>query len=136
MSCKYQNKSPAKKLRSAKRLITFLKKLPLTLKPLTALSISHNDPVSISPFSPPLIITKPVNTDFPPDSASESKQELLRQIQHFQTVFKQAEQGFTEMLKIKDDHINFLKTELANLPALIMSNFKSNLQDQLRPPER
>ena len=50
-------------------------------------------------------------------------------------MFKQAEQGFTEMLKIKDDHINFLKTELANLPALIMINFKSNLQEQLRPPE-
>ena len=133
--------SPAKKQRSHKPFITFILRkiklyLPQTIVPVkSALSISHNDPVSILPFSPPLIITKPVHTDFPPDSTSESNQELLLQLQHFQTVFKQAEQGFTEMLNIKDDRINFLKIELTNLPALIMSNFKSNLQEQLRPPE-
>ena len=88
--------------------------------------------MSILPFGPPFIITKPVNTDYPPDSTSDTKQELLRQIQHFQTVLKKAEQGFTEMLKIKDDRIQFLKTELVNLPAPIISNCKSKLQ----PPER
>ena len=67
-----------------------------------------------------------------PPYSSEEKQELLMKIENHQLVLTQVKEAFTEMLKVKDEHIDFLKIELANLPAIIMRN----IQAQLRPPER
>ena len=89
--------------------------------------------MSASPSSTALEMSKPVHIDLPPDSlTSVTKQELLLKIENHQHVLTQVRQAYTEMLKVKDDHINFLKTELENLPAIIVSN----LHAQLRPPER
>ena len=49
--------------------------------------------------------------------------ELLARVQHLQEEMEEA-------LKLKNEHIQFLKAEINNLPSLIMSQ----LQTQLQPP--
>ena len=109
------HQSPAKILRNVKRITNFIRRKSL----------------STSSSTQALAILKPVHTDVPPYS-SEEKQELLMKIENHQLVLTQVKEAFTEMLKVKDEHIDFLKVELANLPAIIMRN----IQAQLRPPER
>ena len=113
------HESPAKILRNVKRMTYFLQRRSI--------------PASSSPSNPALVISRPVHIDLPPDSlTSDTKQELLLQIENHQNVLIQVKEAYTEMLKVKDEHITFLKTELANLPAIVMSNLKA----QLKPPDR
>ena len=53
---------------------------------------------------------------------------LEARIEHLQSVLVKVEHGFNEMLKLKDDHIDFLKHELVKLPASILTKVKEQLQ--------
>ena len=51
---------------------------------------------------------------------------LEARIEHLQSVLVKVEHGFNEMLKLKDNHTDFLKHELANLPNTIHAKLRSN----------
>ena len=72
--------------------------------------------------------------NIPPDSKNIhlyiQNQELLKKVESLQISILQAEKLFQEMLKLKDEHIEFFKSEIKNLPALVLSQ----LQEQLQPP--
>ena len=95
--------------------------------------------MNIAPQTRLFTRTKPVLTEYPPIS-EESRQELLVKIEALKMGLKQAETIYLEMLKVKDDHIQFLKDELANLPGTIINQIRQNLQQplsqlqQLQPP--
>ena len=132
--------SPAKKLRSSKRLINYLlmkRKLNLAINFLpptstfparNVLSISHQSSWSLSPSTKLLARSKPVLTDFPPDPKKtihlETYQELISKYTNLQSAIIQAENGFNEIIKLKDDHIQFLKFEIQNIPALVLSQLQ------------
>ena len=59
-----------------------------------------------------------------------SNNDRTARIEHLQSVLVKVEHGFNEMLELKDYHIDFLKHELANLPASILTKVK----EQLQPP--
>ena len=130
-----KHSSPAKKLRSSKRLIICLIKkrksnLSINCFPTTDIlpkrnevSISHQSSLSISPSTKQLTLTKPVLTDVPPD-LKKSYQEISSKYENLQNVLMQAEKGFNEIPKLTDDHIQFLKSEIANIPALVLSQLK------------
>ena len=137
--------SPAKKLRSSKRLINYLlmkRKLNLAINFLpptstfparNVLSISHQSSWSLSPYTKLLARSKPVLTDFPPDPKKtihlETYQELISKYENLQSAIIQAENGFNEIIKLKDDHIQFLKSKIQNIPALVLSQLQ-----HLHPP--
>ena len=128
--------SPAKKLRSSKRLINYLlmkRKLNLAINFLpptstfparNVLSISHQSSWSLSPYTKLLARSKPVLTDFPPDPKKtihlETYQELISKYENLQTAIIQAGNGFNEIIKLEDDPIQFLKSEFQNIPALVL----------------
>ena len=128
--------SPAKKLRSSKRLINYLlmkRKLNLAINFLpptstfparNVLSISHQSSWSLSPYTKLLARSKPVLTDFPPDPKKtihlETYQELISKYENLQTAIIQAGNGFIEIIKLEDDPIQFLKSEFQNIPALVL----------------
>ena len=97
--------SPAKKLRSSKRLINYLlmkRKLNLAINFLpptstfparNVLSISHQSSWSLSPYTKLLARSKPVLTDFPPDPKKtihlETYQELISKYENLQSAIIQ-----------------------------------------------
>ena len=97
------------------------------------LSISHQSSWPLSPYTKLLARSKPVLTDFPPDPKKtihlETYQELLSKYENLQSAIIQAENGFNEIIKLKDDHIQFLKYKIQNIPALVLSQLQ-----HLHPP--
>ena len=133
--------SPAKKLRSYKRLINYLiqkktsPKLAIQYLPqinipteVKILSSSLQTTCPISPNPKELTITKPVLTDIPPCSQpvhqSENQENLLVKFERLQSEINEAEKGFQDMLNLKNEHIQMLTEHLQNLPAQITRQFQ------------
>ena len=69
-----------------------------------------------------LSISKPVTTDTPPSQQLRlNPDEMLARVQHLQEEMEEA-------LNLKDEHIQFLKTEIHNLPPLILSQLQMQLE--------
>ena len=117
--------SPSTKIRNLARSVKFFTAKFQSQRPLT-LSLNCLPATNIAPQTRLFTTTKPILTEYPPIS-EESR-------------LKQAETIYLEMLKVKDDHIQFLKDEIANLPATIINQIRQNLQQplsqlqQLQPP--
>ena len=123
--------SPAKKLRSNKRLINYL----IKKKNSPRLAIQCLPQIDIPPEVKilSLSITKPILTDIPPCSQpvpkSENQENLLAKLEHLQSDINEAEKGFQDMINLKNEHIQMLTEQLQNLPAQIIRQFQ-----QLQPP--
>ena len=142
----YKHCSPAKRLRSYKRLVAFILKKPKPCLSITSLSpiditparkmlsITNTCSTSVMPSTSHLSFSKSVVTDTPPDSQNkETKHELEAKIITLQSTLVQVKHLYSEMLKVKDENIDFLKNEIANLPAILTSQLKEQLHLQLQP---
>ena len=122
------NKSPAKILRSVKRMTKFIEKkhetvdIPPSSK---ILSLSQPTIISISPSPKFLTFSTPVTADVPP-CRSKLTPELVTMLEDIQTELNEARTGYNEMVELKNEHIKVLQIQLENLPSLILS--------QLTPP--
>ena len=76
--------------------------------------------------------TRQVATDILLDSQQvlqTQNQELVSKVEQIQIELYETENGFCELIKLKNEHIQILTEELKNLPATIMSQIQ-----QLQPP--
>ena len=131
------NKSPAKILRSVKRMTKFIEKkhrtvlsyisLPQVDIPPSSKILSLSQPriISISPSPKILSFSTPVTADVAPCKI-ELSPELVKMVEDIQTELNEARIGYNEMVELKNEHIKVLQTQLENLPSMILS--------QLRPP--
>ena len=89
------------------------------------------------PSSPLLTLSSVVLTDLPPNCTQrvpfETHQELLTKMEHLQRGLIQAEKAFMEISQLKDENIEFLKTEIKNLPAVIRSQVIEHLSLNIVP---
>ena len=135
--------SPAKTVRSYRRLINFLlKKTPkLSVKCHPRIDISPQARIlshfklashSVMPKIKILSRNKQVATDILPDSQQvlqNQNQELVSKVEQIQIELYETENGFRELIKLINEHIQILTEELKDLPAKILSQIQ-----QLQPP--
>ena len=136
------NVSSAKKVRSFKRLINFILKKhklesTLSLPQVDIMAAIEMVSVSVqttcSQPSTNLSTSKPAFLDIPPLShpqtiTIEDQNFWLSKVEEIQSQLTEAENGFREMIDLKDQHIQILTEQLQNLPAQIIQKFQ-----QLRP---
>ena len=129
------NKSPAKRLRSFKRLIKFiLSKSSLSSPVLTVcsqsavtilpvsqcLSISPLLPINVLPRLKTFSFTKQAITDIPPHNTTPENPplnlpELLSKLENVQITVFELHRDHQEQLKLKNEEINVYRTALSTL---------------------
>ena len=139
VSCdqKTVHKSPAKKTRNFKRLVSFLnrKLVANSLSSMPNLSKCSQTTLSISSKNfQNLSLSKPVIIDIPPyhqeGPSGLNPEEILNCVQHLQTEVEKAKLDFQEMVKLKNEHIQILMNQIKTLPGIILGQ----LQTQMQPP--
>ena len=90
------------------------------------LSIELLPSLNITPPARPLTTIQRVQTDILPNTTRiyEENQELRTKVESLENALLKEQQLCQEMWKLKDEHFMFLKTDIKNLPALILSQLK------------
>ena len=129
------NKSPAKKIRSYKRLITFILSKSSKNSPVLTVCVQHSNnfspfsqilsvsrlpPINISPKQKTLLFSKPNIFEITPFSNTPEISPLdisliLSKLQEMQITVVQIQQDHQEQVKLKDEEIGIYRTVLSTI---------------------
>ena len=137
--------SPAKVVRSYKRLINFLLQKPKSNLVIECLPTTEFPPRpvilsrslvtshSISARTRRLNVTKPASVNILPNLTKISppeKEVFVSKLENVQIELIQLENDFRERIALKDEHIQILSDHLRKLPAQNISQFQQSQQPQ------